>query len=57
MRRVAEGGSALDPEVVGADAGPPAGDGPLEELTPREREVLGLMAEGRTNQAISDRMI
>ena len=54
--RVARGGSALDPEVVAALVRPPATDDPLEELTPREREVLGLMAEGRTNAGIARRL-
>jgi DNA-binding NarL/FixJ family response regulator len=53
---VAEGGSALDPEVVSRLVGRRRRDDPLNELTPREREVLELMAEGRSNQAISERM-
>jgi DNA-binding NarL/FixJ family response regulator/class 3 adenylate cyclase len=56
VRRVAEGGSALDPAVVGELLGRRRRDDPLDELTPREREVLELMAEGRSNQAIADRM-
>ena len=56
MRRVGEGGSALDPAVVSELVGRRAGDDPLDELTPREREVLGLMAEGRSNQAIAERL-
>ena len=56
VRRVAEGGSALDPEVVSQLIGRRRRDDPLEQLTPREREVLELMAEGRSNQAIADRM-
>jgi DNA-binding NarL/FixJ family response regulator len=56
VRRVAEGGSALDPEVVSRLVGRRRRDDPLNELTPREREVLELMAEGRSNQAISERM-
>src|SRR5215212_2892910 len=56
VRRVAEGGSALDPAVVSQLVGRRRRDDPLEELTPREREVLELMAEGRSNQAISERM-
>ncbi len=51
--RVARGGSALDPEVVRHLLAPPNGDGVLEALTPREREVLGLMAEGKTNAGIA----
>ena len=54
VRRVAEGGSALDPEVVSHMLGRRRVDDPLEELTPREHDVLGLMAEGRSNQAIAD---
>ena len=56
VRRVAEGGSALDPAVVSELVGRRRHDDPLDELTPREREVLELMAEGRSNQAIADRM-
>ena len=54
VRRVSEGGSALDPEVVSQLLGRKRRDDPLDELTAREREVLGLMAEGRSNQAIAD---
>jgi DNA-binding NarL/FixJ family response regulator len=54
VRRVAEGGSALDPEVVSHMLGRRRVEDPFEELTPREHEVLGLMAEGRSNQAIAD---
>jgi DNA-binding NarL/FixJ family response regulator len=57
VRRVADGGSALDPEVVSQLVGRARRDDPLEELTPREREVLGLMAEGRSNNAIAEQMI
>jgi DNA-binding NarL/FixJ family response regulator/class 3 adenylate cyclase len=56
VRRVAEGGSALDPAVVAELFGRSRQSDPLEQLTPREREVLELMAEGRSNQAIADRM-
>src|SRR5829696_673868 len=56
VRRVAEGGSALDPAVVSQLVGRRRRDDPLEDLSPREREVLELMAEGRSNQAISERM-
>jgi DNA-binding NarL/FixJ family response regulator len=52
VRRVAEGGSALDPEIVALMMGR-RDDGPLESLTGREREVLALMAEGRTNRGIA----
>jgi DNA-binding NarL/FixJ family response regulator len=54
VRRVARGGSALDPEVVQRMVGRIREGGPLDELTPRDREVLGLMAEGRSNQGIAD---
>jgi DNA-binding NarL/FixJ family response regulator/class 3 adenylate cyclase len=57
VRRVAEGGSALDPAVVSQLVGRRRRDDPLEELTPREREVLGLMAEGRSNQAIAEQLV
>jgi len=57
VRRVSEGGSALDPEVVSQLLGRKRRDDPLDELTPREREVLGLMAEGRSNQAIAAALI
>ena len=53
--RVASGGSALDPEVVGRLVAP-AGDGPLTELSEREREILALMAEGLTNAGIAKRL-
>jgi DNA-binding NarL/FixJ family response regulator/class 3 adenylate cyclase len=56
VRRVAEGGSALDPAVVSELVGRRRKDDPVDELTPREREVLELMAEGRSNQAIADRL-
>lgn len=57
VKRVAEGGSALDPEVVSRLVGRARRDDPLEELTPREREVLELMAEGRSNHAIAEQMV
>ena len=56
VRRVAEGGSALDPAVVNQLVGRKRQHDPIGELTPREREVLELMAEGRSNQAIAERM-
>ena len=56
VRRVAEGGSALDPSVVSQLVGRHRRDDPLAELSPREREVLELMAEGRSNQAIAERL-
>jgi DNA-binding NarL/FixJ family response regulator len=57
VRRVAEGGSALDPEVVTQMLGRRRGEDPLEQLTPREREVLGLMAEGRSNASIAEELV
>ena len=57
VRRVAEGGSALDPEVVSQMVGRRRVKDPLEELTPREREVLRLMAEGRSNHAIAGALV
>jgi DNA-binding NarL/FixJ family response regulator len=57
VKRVGEGGSALDPEVVAQLLGRARRDDPLSELTPREREVLGLMAEGRTNHAIAEGLV
>jgi DNA-binding NarL/FixJ family response regulator len=57
VRRVAKGGSALDPTVVSRMLGRRRRDDPLEELTPREREVLELMAEGRSNRGIAEVMV
>jgi DNA-binding NarL/FixJ family response regulator len=57
VRRVGAGGSALDPEVVSQMLGRRRDDDPLEQLTPREREVLGLMAEGRSNGAIAAELV
>lgn len=57
LRRVATGGSALDPEVVAHLLGRRRRDDPLAALTPREREVLGLMAEGRTNSGIATALV
>jgi DNA-binding NarL/FixJ family response regulator len=56
VRRVAEGGTALDPEVV-AQLFSRRRQGPLAELTPRELEVLGLMAEGRSNAGIAQALV
>ncbi|MGX5680081.1 response regulator transcription factor [Schumannella luteola] len=55
VSRVASGGTVLDPEVVAQLLG--RRQDPLERLTPREREVLALMAEGRTNAAIADSLV
>jgi DNA-binding NarL/FixJ family response regulator len=55
--RVAEGGSALDPEVVAHMLGRRRREDPLAELTPREREVLALMAEGYSNSAIAAKLV
>jgi DNA-binding NarL/FixJ family response regulator len=55
-RRVADGGSALDPQVVATLIGAPRPVSALDELSPREREVLALMAEGRTNAGIAKRL-
>jgi DNA-binding NarL/FixJ family response regulator/class 3 adenylate cyclase len=57
VRRVGEGGSALDPAVVSQLVGRQRRDDPVGQLTPREREVLELMAEGRSNQAIADSLV
>lgn len=57
VRRVAAGGSVIDPEVVGRLLGRPRAHSPLDELTRREHEILGLMAEGRSNQGIAEALI
>lgn len=57
VRRVAGGGSAMDPEVVAQLLARRASASPIAELTPREREVLGLMAEGRSNAAIAAELV
>ena len=54
VERVAAGGSVLDPEVVAQMLGRSREEDPLDSLTAREREVLGLMAEGRTNRSIAE---
>jgi DNA-binding NarL/FixJ family response regulator len=56
VRTVAAGGTMIDPEVVAKLLGRRAGDEPLAMLSPREREVLALMAEGRSNSAIAQRL-
>ena len=53
VHRVAAGGSALDPQVIQRMVGRPRDSGPLDELTPREREVMALIAEGRSNNGIA----
>ena len=57
IRRVADGGSALDPDVVSQMLGRRRSDDPLKDLTPQERNVLGLMAEGRSNQSIAQALV
>ena len=57
LRRVGEGGSVLDPEVVGQLLGRRKADDPLDLLTPREREVLALMAEGQSNSGIARELV
>ncbi len=57
LSRVAAGGTVLDPEVVGQLLVRRRRDDPLRHLTPREREVLGLMAEGRSNTAVARKMV
>jgi DNA-binding NarL/FixJ family response regulator len=54
VQRVAAGGSAIDPEVIGRMLGRRGREGPLEELTARECDVLGVMAEGKSNRGISE---
>jgi len=56
IRRIARGGSVIDPEVVARLVGSRRTRVPLDDLTVREREVLALIAEGRSNQAIGDRL-
>ncbi|MGZ4315952.1 MAG: response regulator [Gaiellaceae bacterium] len=57
VQRVAQGGSAIDPAVVAQLVGRHRDDDPVAQLTPREREVLSLMAEGRSNQGIAARLV
>jgi DNA-binding NarL/FixJ family response regulator len=57
VTRVAAGGSALDPQVVSSLLGRAGRDDPLADISPREREVLELMAEGRSNAAIAERLV
>jgi len=57
VRRVGAGGTALDPDVVAQLLGRHSRDTALDALTPREREVLSLMAEGRSNRAIAEKLV
>ena len=57
VERVAAGGSALDPEIVGRMLGRRRTSGPLDELTPRERDVLTAMAEGKSNRGIAQALV
>ncbi len=57
VRRVADGGSVLDPDVVARLVGRKRGAGPLDGLTARERQVLGLIAEGRSNGGIASELV
>ena len=57
VERVATGGSAIDPVIVSTLLSRRRSEDPLTELTPREREVLELMAEGRSNQGIADKLV
>jgi DNA-binding NarL/FixJ family response regulator len=57
VQRVAEGGSALDPDVVARMVGRRRHQSKLDDLTPRERQVLELMAEGRSNQGIAEELV
>jgi DNA-binding NarL/FixJ family response regulator len=56
VRRVGTGGSAIDPAIVSQLLSRHRGSGPLQSITPRERQVLELMAEGRSNQGIAERL-
>jgi len=57
VRRVGKGGTAIDPEVISQLLGRKRADGPLDELTPRAREVLGLMAQGLSNKGICEKLV
>ena len=57
VERVGAGGSAIDPVIISTLVSKRRSDDPLAALTPREREILVLMAEGRSNQGIADRLV
>jgi DNA-binding NarL/FixJ family response regulator len=57
VRRVGRGGTAIDPEVISQLFGRRRAEDPLADLTPREREVLSLMAEGRSNRGICEKLV
>jgi DNA-binding NarL/FixJ family response regulator len=57
VRRVAAGGSALDPDVIARLVGRTRAAGPLDQLTPREREVLALIAQGRSNAGVAQELV